>query len=81
MLAPSSGMSEDPITGSLNSALAHWLQGRGKLADSVLIAQGTQIGRHGRVSVSTLTDSTMADSSAVTIGGQTHVLVEGTLNF
>ncbi|MCP4391291.1 MAG: PhzF family phenazine biosynthesis protein, partial [Gammaproteobacteria bacterium] len=23
-LAPSSGMSEDPITGSLNSALAHW---------------------------------------------------------
>ena len=24
MLAPSSGMSEDPITGSLNAALAHW---------------------------------------------------------
>ena len=24
MLAPSSGMREDPITGSLNSALAHW---------------------------------------------------------
>ena len=31
MLAPSSGMSEDPITGSLNSALAHWLQEQGQL--------------------------------------------------
>ncbi|MFT5219824.1 MAG: PhzF family phenazine biosynthesis protein [Gammaproteobacteria bacterium] len=76
MLAPSSGMSEDPITGSLNSALAHWLQVRGELIDSVMIAQGTQIGRQGRVSV-----STMADSNGLTIGGQTHVLVEGTLNF
>ena len=32
MLAPSSGMSEDPITGSLNSALAHWVQARGELS-------------------------------------------------
>lgn len=80
MLAPSSGMSEDPITGSLNSALAHWLQARSELKESVLIAQGTQIGRQGRVSVSIRTDSDIAGARAVTIGGHTHVLVEGTLN-
>ena len=40
MLAPSSGMSEDPITGSLNSALAHWLQAQGRLEQSITVAQG-----------------------------------------
>ncbi len=73
MLAPSSGMSEDPITGSLNSALAHWLQGQGRLADNVTVAQGTCINRHGRVSIKPV------DSHNVKIGGQTHILIEGTV--
>jgi PhzF family phenazine biosynthesis protein len=73
MLAPSSGMSEDPITGSLNSALAHWLQAQGRLAETVTIAQGTVIGRHGRVVV------TPQDDGQVCIGGQTHILIEGTV--
>ncbi|MBT8433537.1 MAG: PhzF family phenazine biosynthesis protein, partial [Gammaproteobacteria bacterium] len=71
MLAPSSGMSEDPITGSLNSALAHWMQADGRLQDSVTVAQGTCIGRHGRVSINPV------DSHNVKIGGQTHILIEG----
>ena len=73
MLAPSSGMSEDPITGSLNSALAHWLQAEGRLDQAVKIAQGTSIGRHGRVSVKPV------DANKVMIGGQTHILIEGTV--
>ena len=73
MLAPSSGMSEDPITGSLNSALAHWLQSMNQLETSKLVAQGTCIGRHGRVAIDPL------DAQQVRIGGQTHILIEGKL--
>jgi PhzF family phenazine biosynthesis protein len=73
MLAPSSGMSEDPITGSLNSALAHWLQAEGRLDKSLLIAQGSNIGRKGRVAINPVS------STDVKIGGQTHILIEGSL--
>ena len=71
-LAPSSGMSEDPITGSLNSALAHWLHSLGQLEHAVTVAQGTRIERHGRVSI-------RPRDGGVMIGGQTHILIEGEL--
>ncbi len=70
MLAPSSGMSEDPITGSLNAALAHWLTADGRVTSSVTIAQGTKINRHGRVSVQLLGED-------VLIGGDTHIVIDG----
>ena len=71
MLAPSSGMSEDPITGSLNAAIANWLQANDRLQKPYLVAQGTKIGRMGRVAVS-------ADNSgAVWVGGQVHIVIEG----
>ncbi len=73
LLAPMNGMSEDPITGSLNSALAHWLQARDLLERPLVIAQGTQIGRHGRVYVEPKPDGNIA------IGGQTHILIDGTV--
>lgn len=73
MLAPSSGMSEDPITGSLNAALAHWLTSDGRINVPVTIAQGTKINRHGRVSVQLRGDD-------VLIGGDTHVLIDGQLS-
>ncbi len=75
MLAPSSGMREDPITGSLNSALAHWMLSRATLQRSLVIAQGSCIGRCGRVFVTP--DS--AIEGRVLIGGQSHILIEGTL--
>ena len=51
MLAPSSGMTEDPITGSLNAALAKWLVSQGRLNDSLISAQGQKIGeRDGSLS-------------------------------
>ena len=76
MLAPSSGMSEDPITGSLNAALAVWLNSEGRLDNDLLIAQGTKINRHGRVFIKP--DKSSAD--IVRIGGHTHLLVEGTIS-
>jgi len=73
MLAPSSGMSEDPITGSLNSAIAHWLHSLGRLSSDLVIAQGTQINRDGRVYVQPDT----AEDGRVLIGGQSHILIDG----
>lgn len=73
MLAPSSGMSEDPITGSLNSALAVWLHDQGRLKDQIIVAQGTKINRHGRVFIS----ADKADPQRILIGGQTHILIDG----
>ena len=70
LLAPSSGMSEDPITGSLNAALAFWLREAGLLEEPLTISQGTSIGRHGRVYVRPTGDR-------ILIGGDTNILIEG----
>ena len=74
MLAPSSGMSEDPITGSLNAAIAKWMQASGSLNKPYLVAQGTSIGRLGRVMVKPGQDD------VVWIGGQVHIVIEGQVN-
>ena len=71
MIAPSSGMSEDPITGSLNAAIAHWFKQTGRLQKPLLIAQGTKIGRTGRVSTKTNANGD------IQIGGEVHILIEG----
>jgi predicted PhzF superfamily epimerase YddE/YHI9 len=40
------------VTGSLNAALAMWLIGTGRLPTTYVAAQGTALGRRGRVHVS-----------------------------
>jgi len=75
MLAPSSGMREDPTTGSLNAALAHWFAQRNKLDHSIIVAQGTCINRTGRVYIS----RDAGKPECILIGGQTHVLIEGSV--
>lgn len=74
MLAPSSGMSEDPITGSLNAALAHWMRAEGRLPGPVSVAQGTSIGRHGRVSI-----RPGKNQGDIQIGGQVNILIQGNI--
>jgi len=74
MLAPSSGMSEDPITGSLNAAIAKWMLASGRLQKPYTAAQGTVIGRSGRVSV------IPAGDDITWIGGQVHILIEGSVH-
>ncbi len=72
MFAPGLGVGEDPITGSLIAAMAHWLQSQGRLPESMVVAQGTRIGRHGRVTVS-------RTNAGVYIGGDCHVLIDGSV--
>ncbi len=43
------GITEDPVTGSLNASLAQWLIAEGQLPERYLAAQGTCLGRAGRV--------------------------------
>ncbi|WP_043614543.1 PhzF family phenazine biosynthesis protein [Nonomuraea candida] len=43
---------EDPVTGSLNAALAQWLLRTGRARAPYVAAQGTVLGREGRVHVS-----------------------------
>ena len=66
-------MREDPITGSLNSALAHWLQSNGELPRPITVAQGTVIGRQGRVMIEP------RGSGQVGVGGRCHILIDGQL--
>jgi PhzF family phenazine biosynthesis protein len=73
-LAPSSGMSEDPITGSLNAAIAWWMYGAGHWRAPMTVAQGTCIGREGRLFIRR-DDKT----GIVWVGGRTCILIEGTL--
>ena len=45
------GLAEDPVTGSLNAALAQWLIGAGLAPERYIASQGTALGRAGRVHV------------------------------
>ncbi len=75
MLAPSSGMIEDPITGSLNAAIACWMLSEGRLEKDLIIAQGSKINRHGRVYIK----PDAIDKTRVLIGGETQIMIEGTV--
>lgn len=65
-----SGLTEDPVTGSLNAALAQWLIGSGRAPESYLAAQGTAMGRAGRVHV-------MREGDDIWIGGRCVTVVAG----
>lgn len=69
-LAPSSGMSEDPITGSLNAAIAQWMYQDGRLTRDLIMSQGTLMGREGRVFVTRAGDQ-------IKIGGQVQIMIDG----
>ena len=45
------GLTEDPVTGSLNAALGQWLIGAGLAPTHYVARQGTALGRAGRVHV------------------------------
>jgi len=69
---PSLAVAEDPVTGSLNAGLAQWLIGAGLAPRQYVAAQGTALGRAGRVHV-------VADADNVWIGGDVAPCVEGTV--
>ena len=65
------GMAEDPVTGSLNAALAQWLIGAGLAPERYVAAQGTALAREGRVHIERDADGT------VWVGGASVTCVEG----
>ncbi|TIC85577.1 PhzF family phenazine biosynthesis protein [Nocardioides sp. GY 10127] len=78
---PGLGVDEDPVTGSLNAALAQWLAG-GLLPAEYTAAQGTVLGRQGRVHVVREPDPADPAESAgerVWVGGDTCTTVTGTV--
>ena len=68
-LIPGDGIGEDPVTGSLNASLGQWLAGS-VLPEQYVAAQGTVIGRRGRVHV-------RREGTTVWVGGDTRTTVRG----
>jgi PhzF family phenazine biosynthesis protein len=67
---PGLGVPEDPVTGSLNAGLAQWLIGAGLAPARYVAAQGSALGRAGRVHV-------LQDGADVWVGGDVVLCIEG----
>lgn len=65
-----SGLTEDPVTGSLNAALAQWLIPSGRAHGTYVAAQGTAVGRAGRIHVT-------SDGGDIWIGGRCVTVITG----
>ena len=67
------GVEEDPVTGSLNASLAQWLMEDGQAPAAYVAAQGTAMGRAGRVHV-------QRDAAGTTwVGGDVVICVDGSV--
>lgn len=64
---------EDPVTGSLNASVAQWLIGAGMAPARYVAAQGTVLGRDGRVYIE-------RGASDLWVGGHCVSLVTGRVN-
>ncbi|MBW8172807.1 PhzF family phenazine biosynthesis protein [Ornithinimicrobium sp. Arc0846-15] len=64
---------EDPVTGSLNAGLAKWLIGAGLAPANYIAAQGTVLGRTGRVRI-------RHDGVDTWVGGQAKVRIQGEID-
>jgi PhzF family phenazine biosynthesis protein len=69
---PKVGGGEDPVTGSLNGAVAQWLIGIGQAPTAYTASQGTRLQRRGRVHIEQSGDN-------VWVGGDTVVGISGTV--
>ena len=67
------GLCEDPVTGSLNAALAQWLIGAGLAPERYVAAQGTALAREGRVFIERDAHGT------VWVGGTSVTCIDGTV--
>ncbi|MFW0795609.1 PhzF family phenazine biosynthesis protein [Gordonia sp. CPCC 205515] len=69
---PGVGVPEDPVTGSLNAGIAVWLRGAGLAPESYVAAQGTALGRSGRVHI-------IDDGTDIWVGGAAGTVIAGTV--
>ncbi|PZQ59033.1 MAG: phenazine biosynthesis protein PhzF [Sphingomonas taxi] len=68
------GLIEDPVTGSLNASVGQWLFASGRASGSYVAAQGTRLGRTGRVHVS------QDGTGQVWVAGATRTLFSGSVH-
>lgn len=71
MLSAQSARYEDPITGSLNAAVGMWLFHQGQLTKPTVMAQGSKVGRDGRVHILPRQDGN------VLVAGRTNIVITG----
>ncbi|HET9645361.1 MAG TPA: PhzF family phenazine biosynthesis protein [Burkholderiaceae bacterium] len=64
------GIDEDPVTGSLNANLGHWLMADGRMPRRYVASQGTAVQCEGRVYLE-------HDGQTLWVGGDVDLLVEG----
>ena len=69
---PDIGVTEDPVTGSLNAGLALWLMAAGHAGEHYVAGQGQALGRDGRVQV-------WREGADTWIGGDVTPLIQGQL--
>ncbi len=67
------GVHEDPVTGSFNASLAQWLIADGLAPESYLAAQGTRLGRAGRVHIE------RDAAGQVWVGGESVTCIQGSV--
>ncbi len=65
------GVTEDPVTGSLNASLAQWLMAEGHIGTRYIAAQGTCLERAGRVLLE------RDEAGQVWVGGQVQTCITG----
>lgn len=69
---PGDAMVEDPVTGSFNAGAAQWLIGSGRAPEEYVAAQGTVLGRAGRIHVE-------AEGEDIWVGGDSTTSIQGTV--
>ena len=65
---------EDPVTGSLNAAIAEWLVATGRAVLPYVVSQGRVLGRRGRLHLSA------DDDGAVWVAGRTITTITGAVD-
>lgn len=67
---PGDAIFEDPVTGSFNAGAAQWLIGTGRAPETYVAAQGTVLGRAGRIHVH-------AEDGEIWVGGKSTTCIRG----
>jgi PhzF family phenazine biosynthesis protein len=69
---PGDAMMEDPVTGSFNAGVAQWLINSNRAPAAYTAAQGTRLGRAGRVHVT-------AEGGDIWVGGHSTTCIRGSV--
>ncbi|WP_406635176.1 PhzF family phenazine biosynthesis protein [Pseudarthrobacter quantipunctorum] len=69
---PGDAMMEDPVTGSFNAGAAQWLIGSNRAPQEYVAAQGTALGRAGRLHIK-------AEDGHIWVGGDSTTCIRGSV--